>query len=190
MPSASAKSSQGDIRYDWFQSSKNCEVSIFIKNAPKDKVVVNFDSLQVTIEFSNPEGAPFVLKLGPLAQAIDISKCSFRVFTTKIELYLVKISPGQWPSLLASELDSNANKLQSKNWERLAEQELGSSAEADSDPNTFFKQIFSSMDANGQRAMMKSYIESNGTALSTNWEDVKGRTVETMPPDGAEVKKW
>lgn len=38
--------------------------------------------------------------------------------------------------------------------------------------------------------MIKSYQESNGTALSTNWEDVKKGPVETQPPDGLEAKKW
>jgi suppressor of G2 allele of SKP1 len=30
--------------------------------------------------------------------------------------------------------------------------------------------------------MMKSYIESNGTALSTNWSEVGKGKVETSPP--------
>jgi suppressor of G2 allele of SKP1 len=38
--------------------------------------------------------------------------------------------------------------------------------------------------------MMKSFSESNGTALSTNWEEVKKAKVETNPPDGLEAKKW
>jgi suppressor of G2 allele of SKP1 len=41
-----------------------------------------------------------------------------------------------------------------------------------------------------QRAMMKSYTESNGTALSTNWDEVSKGKVETVPPDGMEAKKW
>lgn len=38
--------------------------------------------------------------------------------------------------------------------------------------------------------MMKSFTESNGTSLSTDWTDVKDRTVETVPPEGVEAKKW
>lgn len=38
--------------------------------------------------------------------------------------------------------------------------------------------------------MMKSFTESNGTSLSTNWDDVKEKRVETVPPDGVEAKKW
>jgi suppressor of G2 allele of SKP1 len=37
---------------------------------------------------------------------------------------------------------------------------------------------------------MKSYMESNGTALSTNWADVKKGPVKTQPPEGVVAKKW
>lgn len=33
-------------------------------------------------------------------------------------------------------------------------------------------------------------VESNGTVLSTNWNEVGSKMVEGSPPDGMEVKKW
>jgi suppressor of G2 allele of SKP1 len=36
----------------------------------------------------------------------------------------------------------------------------------------FFKGLYKDADEDMRRAMMKSYIESKGTALSTNWTDV------------------
>ena len=56
--------------------------------------------------------------------------------------------------------------------------------------NSFFKKLYKDADPDTRRAMMKSYQESNGTALSTNWTEVKKGTVETSPPDGMEAKKW
>jgi len=56
--------------------------------------------------------------------------------------------------------------------------------------NAFFKKLFKNASPETQRAMMKSYTESNGTALSTNWEEVSKGTVETVPPDGMEARKW
>jgi suppressor of G2 allele of SKP1 len=38
--------------------------------------------------------------------------------------------------------------------------------------------------------MMKSYQESNGTALSTNWDEVKKGRVETKAPDGMIARRW
>ncbi|SSD61649.1 related to Protein SGT1 [Saccharomycodes ludwigii] len=58
------------------------------------------------------------------------------------------------------------------------------------DANKFFQELYKNSDADTQRAMMKSFIESNGTALNTNWNEVKSETVETVPPDGLEAKKW
>lgn len=97
-----------------------------------------------------------------------------------------------------------------KNWDALATEALrkenaaasaNPSADADADDdlddldeadplNGFFKKIYKDANPDTKRAMMKSYIESNGTALSTNWEEVNKGVVEVRPPEGVEAKKW
>lgn len=54
----------------------------------------------------------------------------------------------------------------------------------------FFKKLFKNSDDDTKKAMMKSYQESGGTVLSTNWAEVSKKTVEISPPDGMEAKKW
>ena len=56
--------------------------------------------------------------------------------------------------------------------------------------NGFFKKLYKNADPDTRRAMMKSYQESNGTALSTNWSEVGQGKVETTPPDGMVARKW
>ena len=56
--------------------------------------------------------------------------------------------------------------------------------------NAFLQTIFKSSNPDAQRAMMKSYQESNGTVLSTDWSEVGKKKVETSPPDGMVAKKW
>jgi len=48
----------------------------------------------------------------------------------------------------------------------------------------FFKKLYAGADADTRRAMMKSFYESNGTALSTNWSEVgKGKVEEVKSRD-------
>jgi suppressor of G2 allele of SKP1 len=83
-----------------------------------------------------------------------------------------------------------------KNWDSLASAALqaenkGEDDDEDGDAtNEFFKKLYKDADPDTKRAMMKSYQESNGTALSTNWADVKKGPVETQPPEGLVAKKW
>lgn len=75
-----------------------------------------------------------------------------------------------------------------KNWDSIADDD--SDDESKQGVNQFFKNLYKGATPEQQRAMMKSFTESNGTSLSTDWDDVKGRTVETVPPEGVEAKKW
>ena len=71
------------------------------------------------------------------------------------------------------------------------EEDAYAGSDEEGDPvNGFFKKLYAGADPDTRRAMMKSYTESNGTALSTNWAEVKKGTVETSPPDGMEARQW
>ncbi|CAH0040753.1 unnamed protein product [Clonostachys solani] len=80
-----------------------------------------------------------------------------------------------------------SSKSGPKNWDNI---EGVDSDEEEGDVNIFFKKLYKNANPEQQRAMMKSFTESNGTSLSTDWNDVKARKVETLPPDGVEAKKW
>lgn len=87
-----------------------------------------------------------------------------------------------------------------KNWEGItteilkSEKEITSSedpnAGGDTAVNSFFRQLYDGADEDTKRAMLKSYQESGGTTLSTNWSEVGKGHVEVKPPTGSEWKKW
>ncbi|RKU41904.1 hypothetical protein DL546_005014 [Coniochaeta pulveracea] len=82
-----------------------------------------------------------------------------------------------------------SSKSGPKNWDKVVETEAA--AEEDGkDVNGFFKSLFANATPEQQRAMMKSFTESNGTSLSTDWNDVGSRKVEMVPPEGVEPRKW
>ena len=56
--------------------------------------------------------------------------------------------------------------------------------------NEFFQRLYADADDDTRRAMLKSYQESGGTTLSTNWDEVGKGKVEVKPPEGSEWKKW
>jgi hypothetical protein len=52
--------------------------------------------------------------------------------------------------------------------------------------DSFFKKLYAGADADTRRAMVKSYYESEGTALSTNWGEVGKGKVEPKPPSSSD----
>ena len=62
--------------------------------------------------------------------------------------------------------------------------------DGDAATNRFFRDIYGNADEDMRRAMMKSFVESNGTVLSTDWKDVGSKKIEASPPEGMDLRKW
>ncbi len=91
-----------------------------------------------------------------------------------------------------------SSKSGPKDWDKVVKESSSSNGkgidddefEGGDEANAFFKKLYKDASPEVQRAMMKSYTESNGTALSTNWDEVSKGKVETVPPDGMEARTW
>jgi hypothetical protein len=74
-----------------------------------------------------------------------------------------------------------------KNWDKIVEEEEATDLKEknyDCDPALhFFKQIYENADEDARRAMLKSFSESGGKALSTNWKEVKEKDYAKEVPD-------
>lgn len=86
------------------------------------------------------------------------------------------------------------SRKQHKNWDKVTTEILGQEKDktTNEDPNSggdaalngFFQQLYAGADEDSRRAMMKSFVESGGTTLSTNWDEVKKANVDVKPPEG------
>lgn len=68
-----------------------------------------------------------------------------------------------------------------KNWDAIID-EFEKEEEKDQGVNELFKQIYESGSDEVKKAMNKSFQESAGTVLSTNWDNVANKRVEPKPP--------
>lgn len=86
---------------------------------------------------------------------------------------------------VAVELTKKQKKKSENKGEEGKDEEVDSDLEEynSGDPvDAFFKKLYANADDDTRRAMVKSYYESKGTALSTNWSEVGKGPVEERPP--------
>ena len=79
-----------------------------------------------------------------------------------------------------------------KNWDKIVAEEEAEEPKPEGDAalDALFKQIYANGTDEQRRAMIKSYTESGGTVLSTNWQEVSKERVKCTPPKGQEVHTW
>ncbi|CAG8456053.1 13520_t:CDS:2 [Acaulospora colombiana] len=198
--------SQSRVRHEWFQNENFIIISIFIKNVNKEKVNVYFADRSVSVTIKLPTGSDYSLELDPLAHEINPKESKYEVLSTKIEIKLKKAQVGiKWGvlegedsvfgsiSTASGKLSYPSSAKHAKNWDSL-EKEIGGEQdekpEGDAALNSLFQQLYRDADDDTRKAMLKSYTESNGTCLSTNWNEVSKGKVETKPPEGMVAKKW
>ncbi|NWY41512.1 SGT1 protein, partial [Sylvia atricapilla] len=194
------------VIYDWYQTESQVIVTIMIKNAQKDDVSVQFLERKMNASVRLPSGEDFNLKLD-LLHSIVPEQSTFKVLSTKIEIKMKKPEAVRWEKL---EGQGDSPKLKqftpdtqhlypssshyTRNWDKLVveikEEEKNEKLEGDAALNKLFQQIYSDGTDEVKRAMNKSFMESGGTVLSTNWSDVGKRKVEVNPPDDVEWKKF
>ncbi|KAF8974055.1 SGS domain-containing protein [Flammula alnicola] len=196
-------------RHEFYETDEKLTLSIFDRGADPAEVSINFEPRKFT--YTHGEKS---LVLEPLKGQIDPDASDYTVGKVKIEIRLIKRAHGRWgsltgdspdpltaaPTVVSSPEASTGVRKPQKNWDALTTTILSSDKEksVDEDPNVggdstlngFFQKIFGDADEDTKRAMMKSYSESGGTTLSTNWDEVKKGKVEVKPPSGSEWKKW
>lgn len=197
-------------RHEYYQRSEEVVVTIFAKGIPATSVVVDFGEqiLSVIIDVPGEDAYRFQPRL---FGKILPEKCRYEVLSTKVEIRLVKAECINWPSLEYSKEIAVTQKVnvpsdgfqrpaypssmpRKKDWDKLEAQlkkeEKEEKLDGDAAVNKLFRDIYQSSDEDMRRAMSKSFVESNGTVLSTDWKEVGSKKVEGSAPEGMEMKKW
>lgn len=192
-PNNAPVSPKPKIKDDWYQMDKSVFIAIYAKNVPREQVKVEFSPRTVHLSFPLGSGSEYVYTADPLFAQIDPTKSKYTVYGLKIEIELVKSTPAQWDSLHGEETTIKntvhlypTSSKKGTNWNSMTIDEDAQSE----DPEDFFNKLYKDVDDDARRAIKKSYIESNGTVLTTNWDEAKQKTFETSPPDGMTSKKW
>lgn len=208
------------IKHDWYQNNDNVVFTLLAKGVPKDKANIEIDKDSLSISFPvESTGSQFEYSLDPFYAEVDPAQSKSRITATKIEVTLKKATPGvKWHNLegdrevsqgtentttaipshvLQPKPDAGpayptSSKKGVKNWDKLAKDNLDDDDDAGEGDETsrFFKNLYKGAGAEQQRAMMKSYQESGGTVLSTDWSSVGSKYVQPEPPEGMEAKKY
>lgn len=200
------------IRQDWFQSHGAITVSLFVRNRTKEDVAVHVEEQSLKVEVRMADGKVERWAAERLHAPIVVGSAKTEVKSMKIEIQMTKQAPGNWDALeaaaqpgplKASEPAAAAaanpaasrpvyptSSKKAKDWSTWKNDEEDEKLEGDAALNKLFQDIYSRGDEQTRQAMAKSFTESAGTVLSTNWAEVGAKKVEGSAPKGMEMKKW
>ncbi|KAK9292573.1 hypothetical protein L1049_021114 [Liquidambar formosana] len=204
-------STKPKYRHEFYQKPEEVVVTIFAKGVLATSVAVEFGEQILSVKIDVPGEDAYHFQPRLFGKILP-DKCKYEVLSTKVEIRLAKAELIQWTSLefvrentvpqraiVPSDIRSQrptypSSKTKTTDWDKLEAQvkkeEKEEKLDGDAALNKFFRDIYQDADDDTRKAMRKSFIESNGTVLSTNWKEVGSKTVEGSPPDGMEMKKW
>ncbi|KLO17022.1 SGS-domain-containing protein [Schizopora paradoxa] len=220
MAESTTDATKSTPRYDFYQTGDGSKLilTIFETGYNPDGVKIQFRPRSLSYE--NEDSLLVLEPLRGQIKPDECSFRIVKLMSgkkSKVELTLVKESTVHWDTLEGDAPDAPTvlstfptdttpagaaeNKPKKhKDWDGITSEILSKdkSKSSTEDPNAggdiatneFFQQLYSNADDDTRRAIIKSYQESNGTVLSTNWSEVGKGKVETKPPSGQEAKKW
>eukprot|EP01118_Nematostelium_gracile_P019681 TRINITY_DN921_c0_g1_i1.p1 TRINITY_DN921_c0_g1~~TRINITY_DN921_c0_g1_i1.p1 ORF type:complete len:378 (-),score=107.77 TRINITY_DN921_c0_g1_i1:122-1171(-) len=190
--------SASKIRHEWYQTQTDISVTVFVKNVKKEDASIQIQRKSLTVSIKLSDSSEYALDIDLCGEVIP-EQSSFEILSTKIEIKMKKASGARWKTLedvgeQTKPWDSvTGSKVttQKKNWDAFVKEEAkDEKLEGDEGLNKLFQDIFAGGTDEQKKAMMKSYLESGGTVLSTDWNEVGKGEVKGAPPKGMEMHKW
>lgn len=193
------------ISHDWYQTETHVIVEVRIKKLAPDQCKIDMGEVTLSVTAKLPTGSEYSLELD-LAHPILPLQSSYKIMSTKIEIKLKKAEGVRWAvlegdgsaplpggSVPPPTAKVKAPYASGRDWsaiEKTLAAEAEEKKEGEAALNEMFQKIYGDANDDVRRAMNKSFQESGGTVLSTNWNDIGKEKTEVKPPDGMEWKKW
>lgn len=170
-----SEENQFPLNTDSYQMQKSVAVVLYTSGHTVDNLITHPEKQSLTIEADidgNKCYKAWAFFAEVIPESLKVDKGS-----RKIEIVLQKVAPSNWPRVESQ--DANVKPL----YEKWREVQLPDEEEDKNEGlDHFLQKIYKDATPEARRAMMKSFTESGGTVLSTNWEDVGSRKVEPQPP--------
>jgi len=193
------------ISHDWYQTETHVVVEVRIKKLSADQVKIDMEETTLSVAAKLPTGSEYSLELD-LAHPILPLQSSYKIMSTKIEIKLKKAEGVRWASLegdgsaplpggsvVPTNSSLKAPYASGRDWsaiEKALAAEAEEKKEGEAALNEMFQKIYGDANDDVKRAMNKSFQESGGTVLSTNWSEIGKEKTEIKPPDGMEWKNY
>jgi suppressor of G2 allele of SKP1 len=189
------------VKHDFYQNQGHVYVAFYHKKTKPENLQVNFtrDELHLSIVLDDGDVFNFDTQLcGPIVPEAS----TFKILSTKIELDLTKAEDVNWGSLGPSAVRQWADTAAvdktlypsskgPKNWDAITKANyVEPEVSGDEALNKLFKDIYGKGNEETRMAMNKSFVESGGTILSTNWKEVGNKYQRGTPPKGLEMHDW
>lgn len=181
------------VKYDWYQTDTTVTITVLLKNAAEKNYSVVLEQSKILLTADGIE--PIAINLW---DAINAEQSSHKASPSKVEIKLAKLIGHRWEALEKREAVLAAPeptvKKNQHDWDKISKeiekQEEEDKPEGEAAVQQLFRKIYADANEDTKKAMMKSFYESGGTVLSTNWSEVGAQKVDVKPPDGCEFKKW
>ena len=171
--------------FEFTETAQSVILNISAKNVVFGEVKINAQNNQKLTIFTDSFSESLELALANGVEKVEIVSKSHSL----LSLILTKSKDNLWNRFLSDNSKNYViiNKtiyekpvnpyVSKKNWDKIVEEEEKEALKEKDydgiDPSMhFFREIYQNADEDTKRAMMKSYTESDGKALSTNWKEV------------------